>query len=374
MLLRSLVFALVLLLPLPTRCPTPASETSGTRSNEKDVAAMAYFDLPLDDLHRYQPAATSQPDFNAFWLETLDLAAAEPLAVALEPLDLPYRHVRLQRLSYAGWQGAEIVGTYALPQPVSSNGPYPALVLFHGYSSLRPDPFELLSWVSQGFAVLAIDVRGQSGESSDSGGYPGGHAPGYLTQGIRSPDGYYYRGAYIDALRAVQVLASQPDIDAKRLVAAGGSQGGGLTLATAALCHLSQQTAAPTPLAVAVAEIPFLCHFERAATLVDTEPYREIGRYIQRSGADPAQVFRTLSYFDGMNLARLIEVPTLITVGLMDMCCPPSTIFAAYNALSAPKELFVAPFGEHESFPGVREATMRWLLRWLPAEHQDGLG
>jgi cephalosporin-C deacetylase len=62
-----------------------------------------------------------------------------------------------------------------------------------------------------------------------------------------------------------------------------------------------------------------------------------------------------------MNLTSLIRAPTLVTSGLMDMICPPSTIFAAYNNISAPKEIFVDSFGEHETFPGVLAARMRWL-------------
>jgi cephalosporin-C deacetylase len=229
--------------------------------------------------------------------------------------------------------------------------------MYHGYSSVRPDAFELLSWVSQGYAVLAIDVRGQSGESSDSGSYPGGQVPGYLTRGIEQPATYYYRGAYIDAVRAVEALASHAAIDSRRVGVVGGSQGGALALAAAALCALAGNIA----VRAAVAEIPFLCHFERAVTLVDSEPYREIATYCRRHGADSAQVFRTLSYFDVMNLTSLIQAPTLVTSGLMDMICPPSTIFAAYNNISAPKEIFVDPFGEHEMFPGVYAARARWL-------------
>jgi cephalosporin-C deacetylase len=313
-----------------------------------------HFDLPLHELYAYRPPQTRQPDFEPFWHETLAAAAQQPLDLRLEPLDLPYRNAYLARARYAGWEGAEIVGTWAAPE---GDGPFPAVAMYHGYSSTRPDAFVLLSWVSQGYAVLAIDVRGQSGESSDNGRYAGGQVPGYLTRGIEHPANYYYRGAYIDAVRAVEALVSHPSIDSGRVGVVGGSQGGALTLAAAALCAL----AGSVEVQAAVAEIPFLCHFERAVTLVDSEPYREIATYCRRHGADSAQVFRTLSYFDVMNLTSLIRAPTLVTSGLMDMICPPSTIFAAYNNISAPKEIFVDPFGEHETFPGVPAAQVRWL-------------
>jgi cephalosporin-C deacetylase len=313
-----------------------------------------HFDLPLHELRTYRPPQTRQPDFEPFWRETLTTAAQQPLDLRLEPLTLPYHGAYLARARYAGWQGAEIVGTWAAPE---GDGPFPAVAMYHGYSSTRPDAFVLLSWVSQGYAVLAIDVRGQSGESSDSSHYPGGQAPGYLTRGIEHPASHYYRGAYIDAVRAVEALASHPTIDSERIGVVGASQGGALTLAAAALCAL----AGSVEVRAAVAEIPFLCHFERAATLTDSGPYTEIGAYCRRTGADSAQVFRTLSYFDVMNLTSLIRAPTLVTSGLMDMICPPSTIFAAYNNISVPKEIFVDPFGEHDTFPGVFAARARWL-------------
>lgn len=321
---------------------------------------MAFFDLPLDQLQTYHPPRTSQPDFRQFWLETLAEVAQQPLQEAFEPLTIPYNHVQAYRATYRGWNNAEVVGTYACPE---GSGPFPAVAMYHGYSSLRPNLFELLGWILHGYAIFAIDIRGQPGESSDNSGYLGGHVPGYLTQGIHDPHDHYYRGAYIDALRAVDVLATRPEVDAKRIVATGASQGGGITLAVAALSAMRHSNGMPNAgeIQAAVAEIPFLCHFDRAATLIDNYPYREIAEYCRRRGEDGKAVLRTLSYFDGMNMAEYIAVPTLITAGLMDMVCPPSTVFAVYNAIQARKDIIVAPFGEHETFPGVLERRMQWF-------------
>jgi len=325
---------------------------------------MAFFDLSFIELQTYDPPKTREPDFETFWLDTLAESARQPLNAHLSLMKLPYIGVWMYQATYAGWNGSEVVGTYALP---AGDGPFPALVIYHGYSSSRPDPFELLSWTSQGYAVLAIDMRGQSGESSDGSNYPGGHAPGYLTLGISDPYQYYYRGAFVDAVRAVEFLAEQPEIDTARIGVTGCSQGGGLALAATALCAMRQtyrDANAPGVLAT-VAEIPFLCHFARAATLVDSQPYAEIASYCRKKGGDTSSVFRTLSYFDGMNLAEYIQAPTLVTVGLMDMVCPPSTVFAAYNAIPATKNIIVAHFGEHETFPGVPEARIRWFMRFF---------
>ncbi|NJL33476.1 MAG: acetylxylan esterase [Chloroflexaceae bacterium] len=82
---------------------------------------MAHFDFPLHELQTYQPRQTRQPDFEAFWRDTLAQSAAHPLDIHLDELDLPYTGARIARLSYAGWDGANIVGTYAVP---AAPGPF----------------------------------------------------------------------------------------------------------------------------------------------------------------------------------------------------------------------------------------------------------
>lgn len=314
---------------------------------------MAFFDMPLAQLREYTPTLTRQDDFDTFWEQTLGESASQPLNLRLDPIELPFRNAQFFRASFDGFGGAPLVGTYARP---AGNGPFPAIALYHGYSGHRPEAWELLAWVSQGYAVLATDVRGQGGESGDALPYPGGHAPGFMTMGIGDPQTYYYRGAYVDTVRAIDVLVAQPEVHAERIGATGGSQGGALTLVAAALDRRVK---------AAVAEIPFLCHFQRATTLVDTGPYNEIAGYFRRTAADEERTYRTLSYFDCMNLAPRINAPTLVTAGLMDDICPPSTVFAAYNYISAPKDMIVSTFGQHTTFPGVPQARARWFAEQL---------
>ena len=55
--------------------------------------------------------------------------------------------------------------------------------------------------------------------------------------------------------------------------------------------------------------------------------------------------YRTLSYVDVANLAPMVTCPAVVTVGLWDVICPPSTIFGTFNRLSsADKELMVYPY------------------------------
>jgi cephalosporin-C deacetylase len=128
-------------------------------------------------------------------------------------------------------------------------------------------------------------------------------------------------------------------VDKSRVAVTGGSQGGGITLAAAGLIP---------DVAVAMPDVPFLCHYRRAVELIDTDPYNEIARFCKNHRHQIETVFNTLSYFDGMSFAARAKAAALFSVGLMDTICPPSTVFAAYNHYTGPKDIRIWQFNNHE--------------------------
>ena len=318
---------------------------------------MAIIDLPLEELRVYEPDRTAASDFDAFWSETLAEQAEVPLDVRVERVDYPAVGADVYRVMYDGWHGARICGWYLVPH---GEGPFPGLIQYHGYSGSKGDVHAYLMWALQGYAVFAVDVRDQSGDSTDPGPYSSGHVTGWMTKGISDKEEYYYRGVYVDCVRALDVMAERPEVDASHIGLMGGSQGGGLTLAAAAL---------DTRPAVALPEIPYLCHFRRALDVVATMPYQEIAHYIKLHPDREEQVWHTLTYFDNLNLAGRVRCPVLMDVGLQDDICPPSTIFAVYNHLACPKELKIYPFHKHESVEAHWEHKLRWAHR-----HLKGIG
>jgi cephalosporin-C deacetylase len=128
-------------------------------------------------------------------------------------------------------------------------------------------------------------------------------------------------------------------VDKTKVAVTGGSQGGGITLAAASLVP---------DLALALPDVPFLCHYRRATELIDTDPYNEIARYCKNHRDKVETVFNTLAYFDGMNFAARARAEALFSVGLMDTICPPSTVFAAYNHYAGKKDIRIWPFNNHE--------------------------
>ena len=314
----------------------------------------AIFDFPLEELREYRPALTRQPDFEAFWAGTLDEASG-PLNAEVEQVAYPVPEVKVFDVRYDGFGEARIGGWYLLPQ-TAGEGSVPAMVFYHGYSGSRSQVYHYLPWVLQGYAVFAVDVRGQSGYSSDPGPYSMGHVRGWMTQGVLDEREYYYRGAYADCVRALDFVCAQPAVDATRIGITGGSQGGGLTLAVAGLDRRP---------ALAMADVPFLCHFERPLQISDAYPYREIADFIRRYPGTDVRVFRTLSYCDAMNLTPNITCPTLVTVGLEDTVCPPSTVFAAYNHIQAPKQIDVFRYYKHEIPETHSVAKFHWANYYL---------
>jgi len=113
-------------------------------------------------------------------------------------------------------------------------------------------------------------------------------------------------------------------------------------------------------------DVPFLCHFRRATTVVDTDPYNEIARYCKTHRGSSESVYNVLSYFDGMHFTPRISARCLFSVGLMDTICPPSTIYAAYNRLKAPKEMLIYDFNNHEGGgPFQQVAKIKWAKAHL---------
>ena len=160
-----------------------------------------------------------------------------------------------------------------------------------------------------------------------------------MTSGILDPATYYYRRVFSDAVRAVEAVRSHEAIDPSRVAVTGGSQGGGISIAVGGLVD---------DLVAVAPEVPFLSDFPRATTLVDTDPYGEIKRYLKAHRDHVERAFSALAYFDVSILGRRAKAPALFSVGLMDETCPPSTVYAAYNHYAGPKEIRVWTWNHHE--------------------------
>jgi len=305
---------------------------------------MAFFDMSLAEMQAYLPPRQEPDDFDAFWDRTLAQARSFPLDARFAPIDFGLKTLESYDVTFNGYGGQPIKGWFLLP--AHREGKLPCVVEFIGYGGGRGFPTDWLLWPSTGHAFLVMDTRGQGSAWSTSdtpdieidGSNP--QYPGFMTRGVLSPETYYYRRVFTDAVRAVEAAASHPAVDAGRIAATGGSQGGGITLAVSALSPLLVKAAMP--------DVPFLCQYRRATTITDAHPYQEIARYCMTHRNKVEQVFSTLAYFDGLNFATRAKAPALFSVGLMDEVCPPSTVFAAYNYYAGPKDIRMWEFNHHD--------------------------
>ena len=268
--------------------------------------------------HRFVSKVRNPRDFDDFWSGVLDEAAAIPLAP--ETVDEPLRSsddIEVFQVFYNSLDNVRIAGWYCLPR--KRRAKLPAILALPGYTSDPPIPKE---WARRGYAALMVAPRGKlRSRSQIDPGYPG-----LLTHNIVDRNTYGYRGFYVDAWRGIDYLLSRSEVDGSRIGVTGSSQGGGLTITTAAM---KQEVRA------AAAGAPYLCGLTDAIGLTHTYPYQEINDYLRLHPETEPDVHETLAYFDGINFADKISCPILVNIGLQDNTCPPETGFAVFRAIGS---------------------------------------
>jgi cephalosporin-C deacetylase len=298
-------------------------------------------------IEKYQAQVERPADFDQFWQATIDELAQAPVGLVVESDSLrSTEEIRVSRVTFGSLGGVYLFGWYARP---AAPGPHPGLLMLPGYSA-NSMPQRALA--GEGFAVLSLSVRGHN-RSNDQ--YAPGF-PGLMTDGIDSPATYGYRGVYMDCYRGLDVLRGLADVDPERVGVTGGSQGGALTLLTAAL---------RPEVRAAAADVPFLCAIQDAVALTSSYPFAEISDLLRQQPYQSEAVWRTISYFDIINFAPRITCPTLISLGLKDDICPPQTGYALVNALTCPKEVRVYPNAAHEG-GGFSHGQVK--VPWLKAQ------
>lgn len=308
--------------------------------------ALPLFDLPLDELRAHRSKTTAPDDLDQFWTEAIDDARARTFEPRLEPYRSDtYRQLEIADVTFAGAGGDAVKAWYLRPAG-SGSEPLPCRVTFIGYGGGRDLPASHALYPACGYATLVMDTRAQggtwsTGDTPDPGaGSSGPEHPGVMTRGLADPRTYYYRRLYVDAVRAVETAASLPSVDAGRIAVAGRSQGGALALAAAALV--------PQAVRLCHADVPFLCDIERAMNVALEPPYTELVTYLSVHPELEEAAGQTLRYVDCAVLAPRITARTLVGVGLRDPITPPSTVFAAYNAIEAEKEIAVFAYSGHD--------------------------
>jgi cephalosporin-C deacetylase len=310
---------------------------------------MPLIDMPLEELRLYTGRNARPADHDSYWTRAIaEMRGVDP-KVELVPHSLPAPYAECFDLSFTGVRGARVHAKYLRPR--QARGRHPAVLLFHGYSGNSGDWSDKLKWPALGFSVAALDVRGQGGLSEDTGGVKGTTLRGHFIRGLDdTPDNLLFRHIFLDTAELARIVMDMPEVDPDRVCATGASQGGGLTIACAALEPRIRR---------AFPIYPFLSDYHRVWEMdLAKLAYEELAWYFRSFDPQHAreeEVFTRLGYIDVQHLAPRITAEVRMAVGLMDEICPASSQFAAYNRMRCPKDLVIYPDFAHEFLPGVED-------------------
>lgn len=291
-------------------------------------------------------------DFDAFWQEALSDARQQ----ALEPeyFDVPDAtderfETKLVRLHVGK---AKWIYGY-LTRPLDGRQ-HPVVLCPPGAGSQKIYPDDYFPRRSCIYLKIEIHDNDQRLPDDAYNALCPAKCDGYVRRGMQSRDTYYYKDVYVGCVRAVDFLCSLPDWDGRNVLVTGGSQGGALTIVTAAL---SDKVTLCAPFYPALCDLTAFLH-------------RRAGgwpKFFSDSGKDgrvdipQEQATRTLPYFDVVNFARRLNVPTFMSWGYSDDTCSPTSVWAAWNAITAPKQNDITPASGHWRFPSSQEKCWEWV-------------
>jgi len=268
----------------------------------------------------------SAAEIDAFWERRLAVLAETPPEPRLVPApEWSTDAVHTSRVTLRSAGGVDVCGWLCVPR--HGPRPLPAIIEFPGYDGAGQPP---IGAAARGVVALHLAPRGQ-GISAAHYHLPEGQQ---ICLGLESPQTHYYGWAFCDAVRGVDLLESLSEVDARRIAAQGGSQGGGLALALAAL---------DPRVRVVAAAVPFLCGFERVID-ARSDPLCRIARALATPGAPTRErALATLAHIDVVRLAPRIRCPVLMSIHDDDDVCPGVAIAAAFDCIPTRRMLIRYP-------------------------------
>ena len=296
--------------------------------------------MSIEELKTYTGRQEVPDNFEQFWKRELS-NLPKVTDYILEEKDFNFKGAAFYELKFKGTKDSIIHCRCIFPKKTEK---VPVIVNFHGYQGQSSDWTEGLKYVAADYAFVAMDIRGQAGQSVDGGSYSGNTVKGHIIRGmVEGPENLFFKEVYLDVYQLIRLVSQFEQIDEENIYTLGGSQGGALALIAAALMPEVKKV---------VSVYPFLSDFKRVLEFGNlNEPYDELFRYFKFN--DPfheteEEILNTLSYIDVKNFASKINAEVLMFIGLEDQVCYPSTQFAIYNRLENKKDVLILPEYGHE--------------------------
>lgn len=325
----------------------------------KAAVAAAGFDPLL-----IKPSLPAPDDFDAFWERQKSRLAGVPLAPRLTPVTAPTKDVDAFDVQVP-CVGAPVSGYFARPQGAKPKS-LPAILMVHG-AGVRSAGLAFTNWATQQGGMLAMEINAH--------GIPNGREPefyknlaattlsGYSTSGRMDREKNYFLGMFLRLLRAIDFLTAQPEWDGRTLIVYGSSQGGFQALAAAGL---------DARVSFFCAGVPAGCdHTGMAVNRVSGHP-----KMVPMVAGKPLEAAMDAArYFDGVNFAaRARTKGAAVTVGFIDTTCAPTSVYAAYNALPAPKRIHHDVLAGHVNTPAASKFMQESAHAHIRAMKQTGAG
>ena len=274
-------------------------------------------------------------DFESFWASQIANLRAIPLSFKREKLDLPYEKAfTTYKVTFSTHDETMVEALFSVPAG-DPDRKLPCVAYFHGGGGKKriyPDV------VSTGVCCFAMDVRSQGGTTVDQATYQTGDSLGSLmSRDVTCKESFYMRNIYLDAIRAMDVIAMMPEVDSSRIVTFGQSQGGALSIVASAFSGLSQKCY--------VSEPSYCCLHKRLD--LGSGVFGAAKDYLRRYPEYTDAALDTLTYFDINNIVSFLKVPTDFCLALADPICLPEFVYSAYAHVEAPKQIHFYPFVPH---------------------------
>jgi len=299
---------------------------------------------------KIQPKAKCPDDFDKFWKETLERARWNDLDPTKRLLpERCTKDVNVYEVSFVNDKpGSRIYGILCLPV---KPGKYPALLRVPG-AGVRPYSGDVWT-ASQGAITLEIGIHGipVTMEQNVYDRMLDGCLNNYWDTNLDNPDRNYYKRVVTGAVRAVDYIASLPEWNGTSCGVTGSSQGGFLSLATAALDK----------------RITFLGAVHDAMCDYESEVEGIAGgwpHYFYKGEKQEARI-KGARYYDGVNFARRVTCPGWYSFGYNDDVVPPNSSYGTYNIITAPKTLSVYQKTGHYWYQEQWDEWLGWLFKQM---------
>ncbi len=306
------------------------------------------------DVDKIKPTTSLPTDFDDFWESSKNEAAKIPMDAKMTLIpeycteNVNAYHVSLQNYK----KDSRIYGMLALPK---KPGKYPALLRVPGAGvrAYQPDT----ETAEKGIITFTIGIHGIPVDMDDEVYYnlKQGGLYHYCFYNLDNKDTYYYKRVYLGCIRAIDYIFSLPGFDGENLAVTGGSQGGALSIVTAALDSRVKWLGA---------FFPALCDFTGYLHNRASGWPHAFDKYTKDVNVTDDKI-ETSKYYDVVNFSRYLKVPGYYSWGFNDVTCPPTSMYSAYNVIEAPKELHIVLETGHWTYPEQVEKMDNWLINQL---------